>query len=68
MVASGKRTGTEEFVKTKVNTYRQFDKDAPQMKIIYTEHSEHHIQRDRPELVIKSIKEIISEVRQKSNK
>jgi hypothetical protein len=33
------------------------------MKIIFTEHSGHHIQRDQPELVIKSIKEVIEEVR-----
>lgn len=68
LVASGKRAGSDELVKTKVNTYRQFDRGAPQMKIIFTEQSGHHIQRDQPELVVKSIKEIINEVRQKSNK
>lgn len=53
--ATGKRAGNDELVKTKVNTYRQFDRGAPQMKIIYTEHSGHHIQREQPELVVKSI-------------
>jgi pimeloyl-ACP methyl ester carboxylesterase len=66
LVAAGERAGSEEMIKTKVNTYRHFDKQAPQMKIIYTEHSGHHIQRDQPELVVKSIKEIIDEVRQQS--
>jgi pimeloyl-ACP methyl ester carboxylesterase len=68
LVASGKRAVPEEWISTKLNTYRQFSKGAPQMKIIYTEHSGHHIQREQPELVIKSIKEILNEVRQQTNK
>jgi pimeloyl-ACP methyl ester carboxylesterase len=68
LVASGNRAGSEEMVKTKVNTYRQFNKGAPQMKIIYTEHSGHPIQREQPELVVKSIKEVIAEVRQRLKK
>lgn len=64
LVATGKRVGlSEEIMSIKANTYRQFNKGAPQMKIIFTEHSGHHIQRDQPELVIKSIKEVIDEVR-----
>lgn len=68
LVASGQKAGSAEFVKTKINTFKQFNKKAPQMKIIYTEFSGHHIQRDQPELVVKSIMEIINEVRQKSIK
>ena len=67
LVASGKKAGPDEWISTKVNTYRQFSRGAPQMKIIYTEHSGHHIQREQPELVIKSIKEVLNEVRQTSN-
>ena len=33
------------------------------MKIIFTEQSGHHIQRDQPEHVIKSITEVIDEVK-----
>ena len=68
LVASGKNAGSDEFVATKVNTFKQFNKGAPQMKIIYTEFSGHHIQRDQPELVIKSINEIIDEMKNKSDK
>lgn len=68
LVASGKKAGSEVLVSTKVNTYRQFNRGAPQMKIIYTEYSGHHIQREQPELVVKSLKEILSEVRQRSNR
>jgi pimeloyl-ACP methyl ester carboxylesterase len=63
LVASGKKAGSDEFVATKVNTFKLFSKGAPQMKIIYTEFSGHHIQRDQPELVIKSINEIIDEIK-----
>lgn len=45
LIASGKKAGPDEWISTKVNTYRQFSRGAPQMKIIYTEHSGHHIQR-----------------------
>lgn len=68
LVASGKKAGPDEWILTKVNTYRQFNKGAPQMKIIYTEHSGHHIQREQPELVVKSIKEVLKEVRQQTKK
>ncbi len=68
LVASGKRAGSDDLIKTKINTYRHFDKGMPQMKIIYTEHSTHHIQKDQPELVVKSIREILNEIRQKNNK
>ncbi len=68
LVASGERAGSDELIKTKINTYRQFDKGMPQMKIIYTEHSTHHIQRDQPELVVKSIREILNEVRKRNSK
>jgi pimeloyl-ACP methyl ester carboxylesterase len=66
LIASGRRAGSEELISTKVNTYKQFNKGAPQMRIIFTEHSGHNIQRDQPELVIKSIKELIEEVRNKN--
>jgi len=68
LVASGKKAGPDEWISIKVNTYRQFSRGAPQMKIIYAEQSGHHIQRDQPELVVKSIKEILNEVRQQTNK
>lgn len=66
LIASGERAGSPELVSTKVNTYRQFNKGAPQMKLIFTEHSGHHIQRDQPELVIESIRQVIAEVRKRS--
>lgn len=67
LVASGKRVGLpDEIMSVKINTYKQFNRGAPQMKIIFTEHSGHNIQKDQPELVIKSIKEIINEVRKPS--
>lgn len=68
LVASGPRAGSDEWISTKVNTYRQFSRGAPQMKIIYAKHSGHHIQREQPELVIKSIKEVLEEVRQEINR
>lgn len=52
----------EDLMRIRINTYRQFNKFAPQMKYIYTDKSGHHIQKDEPELVIKSIKEIMDEV------
>ncbi len=64
LVAAGKGRGLpDEIISIKVNTYKQFNKDAPKMKIIITEHSGHVIQRDQPELVIKSIKDVVDEVR-----
>jgi pimeloyl-ACP methyl ester carboxylesterase len=64
LIASGKRVGlSDEVMSIKINTYKQFNKGAPQMKIIFTEHSGHHIQRDQPELVVKSIREVINEVK-----
>lgn len=68
LVAAGERAGPDELVITKVNTYRQFNKGAPQMKIIYTDQSGHNIQKDQPELVTKSIREILGEVRQSSKR
>ncbi len=66
LVASGKKVGlSNEIMSIKVNTYKQFNKGAPQMKIIFTDKSGHHIQRDQPELVINSIKEVLKEVRDK---
>ena len=63
LIASGPKAGSPAFVATKINTFKQFNRGAPQMKIIYTEFSGHHIQRDQPELVIKSINEIIDEIK-----
>lgn len=63
LIASGKKAGSEEFVKTKVNTFKTFNKGAPQMKIIFTKFSGHHIQWEQPELVVKSINEIIDEIK-----
>lgn len=62
LVATGNKAGSSELIATKVNTFKQFNTGAPQMKIIYAENSGHHIQKDEPELVIKSIQEVIGEV------
>lgn len=63
LIASGEKAGSGEFLSTKINTFKQFNRGAPQVKMIYAEHSGHHIQRDQPELVVKSILELIEEVR-----
>jgi pimeloyl-ACP methyl ester carboxylesterase len=68
LVATGPRAGAPELISTKVNTYKEFKKGVPQMKIIYTKHSGHHIQRDQPELVVQSITAVIDEVRAKGRK
>ena len=52
----------QDLMKIRINTYRQFNMFAPQMKYIYTEKSGHHIQKDEPQLVIQSIKEVMNEV------
>jgi pimeloyl-ACP methyl ester carboxylesterase len=52
----------QDLMRIRINTYKEFNKDAPQMKYIYTERSGHHIQQDEPGLVIKSIKEVMNEV------
>lgn len=53
----------EDLMKTRINTYKQFNRFAPQLKYIFTDKSGHHIQKDQPELVVRSIKEIIDEVK-----
>jgi pimeloyl-ACP methyl ester carboxylesterase len=68
LVAAGPRAGSAELISTKVNTYKEFNRGAPQMKIIYTKHSGHHIQREQPELVLQSVSAVIEEVRAKNRK
>jgi len=69
LIASGPRVGLpEDIMSIKLNTYREFNRGAHQMKIIYTEHSRHDIQRDQPELVVKSINEIIEDIRNDNHK
>jgi pimeloyl-ACP methyl ester carboxylesterase len=68
LVAAGPRAGSAELISTKVNTYKEFNRGAPQMKIVYTKHSGHHIQREQPELVLQSVSAVIEEVRAKNRK
>jgi hypothetical protein len=63
IMTDNERFMTERVVKIKMNLYRQFQKQVPQMKIISTEKSGHFIQLSEPDLVIDAIKSIVNDVR-----
>ena len=63
ILASFKGLETKEDFQIRESLFNDWQKDAPQMKIIKTEKSGHYVHRDEPELVINEILNMIDKLK-----
>ena len=68
VLIAGGRTNefrTPELLRFWMDRHREFLRAVPDAKLVLAEKSEHYVQNDEPELVVREVKQVVESVRRK---